>query len=167
MLNKRQNKGYEMKHKIIIFLVLVSSLIFAQTNEGLPQDMVKELDLTTKQVKQIRTHKRAHHKQMESINHSIEELHEDLDEEFLKEANDENKINQIINEIQQLHQNMINEHFNDVLQMRKILTVEKFKMLVLQRQSDRDSQLLEGKPSHRPMGSPPMGGPGGPPPPRR
>jgi uncharacterized protein YecA (UPF0149 family) len=87
----------------------------------------------------------------------IQELHQKLDKEFLKEKANEKEILSIIEQIKNTHKELINIHFAGLLKLRQSLPPEQFKQMVKMR-------IKNMKREHRgPKGMPPelmMGGEG-------
>ncbi len=152
------------KRTLFVASIIVATILIGGWGEKRPPlprpDMFKELNLTKAQEQQLEAGRKA---QMAKVKRSMEHirtLHGTLDQEFIKDAPNEARINALITEIKTEQQVLMNEHFESLLSLRKVLTPEQFKKMVIMRK-EFQKKVRHGEHGDRRQGPPPKDMPEG------
>ena len=90
------------------------------------QEIYSQLNLTEEQKKQLEQNKAAHRDNKKSMFEQMRSYKKALNQELMKADFDMNRVTEIQSQLKALQSEMADERLNSILEVRKILTLEKF-----------------------------------------
>lgn len=135
-----------MRHKLLVTLIIIGSLCGTAVQAAKP-DLVKELDLSPVQVKQVQTQRRTQLKAENQLREKIRGLEKELKTEMDKEAPDQARIRAMVREINQLRAQIFEDKVNAAVAAKKVLNREqqrKMRELQAQERLMRTEQDRQG-----------------------
>jgi Spy/CpxP family protein refolding chaperone len=101
---------------------------FRERMEKKMDNIIEELGLSPEQKEAILEHKKSHRQEMEETHKAMREKHDALKAELEKEELDQARIKALVAEIKELEGSMVDARVEGILAIRKILTLEQFKI---------------------------------------